>query len=347
MDNNIETLYKELFENLNEEEKEHSKYLIYTPNGFVQYKECYKKDTLSLNIRIKENRKQDILNILKDLNVNYKITNENNYYIVFEIIKEKNYIVCDFVVNSHITIPQSFLKHFARKSQDRALVVDYININTMTIEEEKVKDYGAEYGYYSKFIEKYLSDNFECKIANITKDLNNFRNKKVDNVNFTKEIIEDIYNFFDITSYRNPNMLRKFNEKSLSSKLIGGYTHDNMLELVANRKFPHIFEGLKFNIIINKTDRDFVINDTMISSIFCDKKNEVVILPINKKECIALMSEEYYKKYIVDNKLYFMNIEDYESVEMINRYIFRYAKRNKENIIGTKKELQVLLEKEN
>lgn len=342
---NIEEIYQEIFNNLNEDERENSEYLIYVRNGFVPYKEYHRKDTLSLNIKIKENRKQEIINILKKLNVKYNIKNENNYYIIFEIIKGKNYIVCDYVVNSHITIPQSFLKHFARRSIDGALVVDYIDIITMDIGEKRVKKYGAKYGYYSKVVEKYLSDNFESKIAGIVKEINGFRNKKVNNLNFTKEMIEDIYSFFDITSYRNPRMLEGFNEESLSSQLVGGYSHDNMIGFIANRKIPHIFEGWKFNIIINKTDRDFVINDTMISSISCDNKNEVVILPINRKECLALMQEEYYKKYVVDNKLYFMNIEEDANVEMINRYIFRYAKNNNENIIGTKKELEILLKR--
>ena len=55
------------------------------------------------------------------------------------------------------------------------------------------------------------------------------------------------------------------------------------------------------------------------------------------------MQEEYYKKYVIGNKLYFMNIEDESEVEMINRYIFRYAKKNKENVIGSKNELEILL----
>lgn len=35
-----------------------------------------------------------------------------------------------------------------------------------------------------------------------------------------------------------------------------------------------------------------------------------------------------------------------EDVEMINRYIYKSAKKNSENIIGTKYELEVLLKQE-
>lgn len=130
------------------------------------------------------------------------------------------------------------------------------------------------------------------------------------------------------------------------SSIIRDYTHDQLMDFIFNNNFPHIYEGLKFNIIINKTDRDFIINDTMISSIQCDNGNEIIIMPINKKECLALLQEEYYKKYYVNGNLYFMNIEDEKEVEKINRNIYRFAKNNQENVIGTKEELETILKYE-
>ena len=32
-----------------------------------------------------------------------------------------------------------------------------------------------------------------------------------------------------------------------------------------------------------------------------------------------------------------------EEVEMVNKYIYRFAKENKENVIGSKEELEILL----
>jgi len=93
--------------------------------------------------------------------------------------------------------------------------------------------------------------------------------------------------------------------------------------------------------VINKTQRDFIINDSMISSILCDNGNEIIIMPINKKESFALLSEEYYKKYYINGELHFMNMENEEDVGMINKYIFKQAEQRKENVIGTKKELEI------
>ena len=234
MEMNIEEIFNKILKRINEEERKNSGYYLYTENGFIKYQDYFNKKTLSLNIKIIENRKQDIIEILNGLNVKYKITNDNENYIVLEIKENCNYIICEYVVNSHVTIPKSFLRHFGRKSKD-GMIVDYIDMDCMTIESKKAKEYGAVYGYYNKFIEKYLSDNFETKIGNIRKEINNFRNNEIENLNFSKEKLEDIYNFFDITTYRNPKMLEQLNASSLSSKLIGGYDHNHLLQFVANR----------------------------------------------------------------------------------------------------------------
>ena len=126
---------------------------------------------------------------------------------------------------------------------------------------------------------------------------------------------------------------------------MGGYSHNQLLEDIFMNQYTHVYKGLKVNFIINKTNRDFIINDTMISWISCDKGNEIIIMPLNKKVCVALLQEEYYKKYIVNGKLYYMNIEDEKEVEMVNRYIYRFAKDNNENVIGTKSELETLQRK--
>ena len=345
MENNIEELFEKLKCYLNDDEKNNCGLYIFTPKGFTEYKSYYKKETLSLGVKIKENRKKTIIQVLKQLISNYKITNDNKYYAVIEINKDKNYIILDYVVNSHIIIPNSFLEHFGYRTQD-GIRIDYIDINEKSIKNEKTKRYKTQYGYYSKLIEDILNQEFESKITIITKELHDFRNQKNINLILDKDKIEVMHNFFDVTTYRNIDVLNQVNRESLSSVLVGEYTHNQLMEFIFRNEFPHVYKDLKFNIIINKTDRDFVINDSMISSINGDGGNEIIIMPMNKKECLALMKEDYYKKYVKDGILYYMNIENDNDIEMINRYICRYAKEKKENIIGTRNELEILLKKE-
>ena len=345
-DDNIEKIYEKIVNSLNEIEKENSHFLIYTKNGFIKYKECYNKNFLSLNIKIKENRIKKFINILDDLNIHYLIIYENTDYSILEIKKDYNYIVLDYVVDSHVTIPKSFLKNFGYKSTN-GVVIDYIDINTMKIKTKKIKEYGVIYGYYSKHIERYLSDNFESKIALINKEIKEFRKENLDNIILSNERLEDIYNFFDITTYRNLEFLKGFNEESISSKLIGGYNHNDLLDIIANKHISkrnqHIYNGLKFNLMINKTNRNFVISDNMISSIKVDSGNEIIILPISTKECLVLMDSQYYQKYMVNGDLYYMRIDDEKKIGKINRSIFKKAKEKNENIIGEMEELEILL----
>jgi len=340
--NEIEKLYGIIMAKLNEVERKYSELYIYTPKGFAEYKRYHSKETLSLVLKIRENRKTNVLQILVGLDVKYKITSDNKYHSILEINKDKNYIILDYVVNSHVIIPNSFLEHFGYRTM-AGMKVDYLDTSDKRIKSEKTKEYKTEYGYYSKFIEEILNNDFETKIAMITKEIHDFKNNKCEEILLTKDKIECIYNFFDVTTYRNIKFLNQVNQGSVSSLIIGDYTHNQLMDFIFNNNFPHVFEGLKVNIIINKTDRDFIINDTMISSIVCDNGNEIVIMPINKKECLALLPEDYYKKYVVNGKLYFMNIKDEKEVEMVNRYIYKFAKENKENVIGSKEELEMLL----
>lgn len=345
MNNEVEIIYERIIEKLNVEEKKHSNYLVYTENGFFKHKKDFKTENLSLHIKLKPNRKVAFISILDELRIDYKISNANEYYMIIELKHDKNYILVDYVVNSHITIPKSFLEAFGYRTQDGKMI-DFINIEKKQIESEKTRDYGSEYGYYSKLIEDILNTEFEKRIGEIRRKIYLFRNKKIDKITLTSQEVEDIYGFFDITTYRNVDILNQVNQKSLSSILLGGYTHDQLMHFILSRKFPHVYKGLKLNFIINKTKRDFIINDTLISGFYCDNKNEIIILPINKKVCLALMNKEYHEKYMINGELYFMNMEKDEDVEMINKCIYERAKQKMENVIGSKEELKIILQYE-
>lgn len=340
--NNIEEIYKKILKELNREERESSEYFIYVEGCFIRYRKCYAKNTLSLLLKIKENRKNEIDRILEKLDIDYKIVKENSWRKQIELVENKNYLICEYVCNSHIVIPQSFLKHFADKNK----IVNYIDMNTLEIKEAKVRDFGAKYGYYSKYIENYLSINFESRVGIITKILAEFGKGKMKTVGITKEMLEDIYSFFDIVSYRNPKMLEIINKDSFSTKISGEISHDDMLRMIKNMKLPHIYQDLEFNIMVNKTERNFVINETMITDVSAINKKGLLILPINYKECLCLMNKEYYQEYIHKGYLYYISIEQESIIEEINKEIFKNARREKENIIGSRVELEKLLKDE-
>ncbi len=81
----------------------------------------------------------------------------------------------------------------------------------------------------------------------------------------------------------------------------------------------------------------------MISEILFNGVNKVTILPISKEICLGLIVEKYHNKnYFENGEFYCMDIDE-SKVEEINKEIYKLAKKNNENIIGSKRELEFLL----
>ena len=347
IDKKIKDIYSHILNELEEIEKDNSEYIRCVNNGYIPLGRINSLKDTSLLLKIKENRKEEVKKIIKRYCSNCKIINEDQYYTKIEIKEKLNYILIKYVVNSHVTTPKSLLNRFAHKTEDGQKIY-YIDIDEMIIKEEKTRDYGAEYGYYSKELEEVLNREFEGKFQLITKAISEFGKGKVKNLDITHEMQETIYDFFDISTYRNKKMVEEVNKNSATSILVGGYDHEFIVRLALSKRFPHIYKDLKINFIINKTERDFVLSNNILSSVIVDDGNEILIMPVNPKICIALMQEEYYKKYLVDGNLYYMNIENEEKVKNINGYIFAQAKRKHEDVIGNEKELEeLLLKKDN
>ena len=339
---NVEEIYEQILKNINEEEKKHSTYLLYKNNNFFEYKSYCNKKNLCLSIKIKDNRKAYFIQLFDSLSINHKIINDDKYRTVFELNSKSNYIILDYVVNSHIIIPNSFLEHFGYKTEN-GMMINYIDINDFKIKTEKTKEYGIEYGYYSKYTEEILRNRFESRIGEITKEIEMFKNNKINSIKMNSSKTNDILDFFDITTYRNQNTLKQFNESQTVSRiLLGNITHNQLLGFVI-KDLPHLYKDLKVNFIINTTNRDFIINDTMISLITLNQKEKITILPFNKKCCLALMEENYYANFYNNGGLHPMGINNESDVELINKHIFERAKRNNENVIGTREELEILL----
>ena len=77
----------------------------------------------------------------------------------------------------------------------------------------------------------------------------------------------------------------------------------------------------------------------MISEILFNGVNKATILPISKEICLGLIVEKYHFE---NGEFYCMDIDE-SKVEEINKEIYKLAKKNNENIIGSKRELEFLL----
>lgn len=199
----IKEVHNKISEFLNEEEKNDFKNIIINNELLV--------------IRIKERRKQEIMLQLGNIIPNYEIAEENKYWTKIKI--NKNYIIFEYVVDSHILIPSSFLEKFGYKELG-VKKIDYIDINSKTIKSEKINKYNVKYGYYNKKIEEMLSEKFEKIIGEIRSKIKRWVKKK-GRLEIKEDEIKTIVNFFLITWLRNPKRIKEYNDYSLTSEIVG------------------------------------------------------------------------------------------------------------------------------
>ena len=200
---NIKEVYDKISKFLNEEEKNDFNNTIINNELLI--------------IRIKERRKNEIILQLRNIIPNYEIVEENKYWT--KIKKNKNYIILEYVVDSHILIPSSFLEKFGYKELG-VKKIDYIDINSKTIKSEKINKYNVQYGYYNKKVEKMLNEKFEKIIGEIRSKLKRWV-KKTGMLEIKQDEIKTVVNFFLITWLRNPKRIKEYNEHSLTSEIVG------------------------------------------------------------------------------------------------------------------------------
>ena len=200
---NIKEVYNKISKFLNEEEKNNLNNTIINNELLI--------------IKIKERRKNEIILQLRNIIPTYQIIEENKYWAKIKI--NNNYIILEYVVDSHILIPSSFLEKFGYKELG-VKKIDYIDINSKTIKSEKINKYNVKYGYYNKKVEEMLNEKFEKNIGEIRSKLKRWVKKK-GMLEIKEDEIKTIVNFFLITWFRNPKRIEEYNEYSLTSEIVG------------------------------------------------------------------------------------------------------------------------------
>ena len=200
---NIKEVYNKISEFFNEEEKNDFNNTIINNSLLI--------------MRIKERRKKEIILRLRNIIPTYQIIEENKYWTKIKI--NNNYLIFQYVVDSHILIPSSFLEKFGYKELG-VKKIDYIDIDSKTIKSEKANKYNVKYGYYNKKVEEMLNEKFEKNIGEIRSKLNRWVKKK-GMLEIKEDEIKTIVNFFLITWIRNPKSIEEYNEDSLTSEIVG------------------------------------------------------------------------------------------------------------------------------
>lgn len=333
---NIKDIYKLVIDICSEQEKETYQFLSYENGDYVS-KDVILDNKLCLNLRIKNNRMIYFLDYLNENDINYTIKYVDKYCQIIKIFNDDNYIIFDYVVNSHVIIPKSILKHFGKKTEN-GWFVSYYSFSDKKILFSNIKKYGTEYGYYDMKIEERISKEYEQKFDSVTAEIAKFVRGGNQTISLNKELI---HSFLDITVYRRPDFTVNVNKRSNYE-----INHNQILDLVTSIKIPHVFYDLEINIIMNKTSKSFLVSKSLNTTISVSG-NEMIIFPVNPKFCIVLMEKEYYKQWKLNNYLYYMLVDDEKEVDKINKSVFSQAMEDSEDVIGDEYILEEIIQKYN
>lgn len=330
---NINEIFDFIISTCTKQERNTYTFLAYEEGEFFN-KNKIPSANLCLNLKITKNRLSFFLNSLSEKGIKFSSEKTSKYYYIIKISKDNNFIIFDYVVNSHIIIPKSILKHFSKKTRD-GWIVSYYSFKEKKICFSKIKEYGTEYGYYDMKIEERLAQQYELQFNSITEKITKFVRGGIKEIFLKKELI---HSFLDITVYRRPTFTSKVNEKFPYDNL----NHNQILELVTSIKMPHLFSNMEINLIVNRTNKSFLISESLYTTIYVNG-NEVIIFPVNPKFCIALMDPKYFETYKLNNFIDFVNIENNEDIDKINKSIFYQALESSEDIIGEQQIIEEIL----
>ena len=327
MENIIKTL---------EERKYICEYGTLINNEFLSLPECFIKNCIK--VKIKENHFEKFKNVLKEINIKFNEIIQNNYYVIYEIEKQK-YIYIEFVVNSHVLVPQCLLTDFL--SDDKCLY--YIETNTNEIVKSSKKKYNTVFGYYTKYFEEYLSKNYENKIGKIKKKIEKFVFDKVEQIQFVG-LVEDVKSLLNMSFFRNPRFIKEINKESLSSKLINGGYKSEDVAMFYKSYGSNVLKDYKIYLLDNRTEEGLVLSEEIFSNILIHDANQSIILPLHPKYGILLVPKDFYdsrRKEYGDNS--YMVIKAVNILHKINNYIYMQCVKYKIDVIGKKEDLEGIL----
>lgn len=262
---------------------------------------------------------------------------DNEYFAIYNIPNKDVKIFIEYIVSSHVQLPKALLKKFKTNE-----FLYYIDTKYKKIIKGNARHYNAERGYYQKWFEDYLSNNYESIIFKLIDKLELFYNREVDEVEII-DLNEDINKLFFMAFFRNPNQVEKFNsENPLLVHLLGKITPE-MIAMNCQEESKTILSDRKPLVVINLCNENFVTIKCLFSNL--SLKNETsIFLSLHPKIGIAMVSNDYYLNFIKQNgQESFITVNDITILRKINLNIYNFATINNVDVIGKKEDLENIL----
>lgn len=241
-------------------------------------------------------------------------------------------------MHAHVQVPKSLLKSFSNKSELGRMVY-YLNLEKMEIQKDKISVLGTEVDYYSEVIERFLDENIERPFGIIAHKIRAFEKGKADGLNLSVKEHESILNFAYYSILRSSKTLDEANEE-LYTSIIFPMRHDELLGFSANKIEFNALKNMRVNVILNKTERQFVLPQNCIYDL-PSKGTNLLILPLSPHVALSIEPIEYFNENVVDNLQYCHIVGQKEDVFEMNKYALHTEKNYSKGFVVCKREIEL------
>lgn len=263
-----------------------------------------------------------------------KIEYKDKYFELYKIKDTTNFLLIEYAVDSHVQIPKVLLKSFTTNNQ-----LYYIDLSEKKIKRSGEGTFNTKFGYFSKIYEDFLSTRYENVIGVLKKLVENFYNGEIDKIEL-KKYVKIMKELFIIADFRNPDFIKRINEKSFTSFIFGGYTTEHMTSIAMQEKLIDFYDDREIFLVLNKTDKNFLTCKSMYYTLSVDGGNICLFMPLHPKYGIILVSSEYYKKKTMCGGKYISIEKDFVINQSNDIFIKSIIKNKNECIIGKKEDLE-------
>ena len=268
-------------------------------------------------------------NKMESINKPINLKFYNNSCGIYYIDNSNIALYITYGIDSHIQVPKLLLNHF--KTGD---YLYFTNSETRELHRNSAKNYNTQFGYYTMNFENFLNSNYEKILSNLINKIKPFAEKRREEI-IIDNLYEDVEKILKMALIRNINFIKDVNSKiqspiELDSEVLSLLVHNIRLKFLKN---------MKIMILINDTDSGIILLKSMIASY----KNSIII-PLHPKFAILLLPNDVYKSISLEyGEADFIVIEDTANLINLNKIIYYYAMNQKDDVIGIKSDLEILL----
>jgi|GEM_PF-4337822 len=193
-------------------------------------------------------------------------------------------------MNSHITLPKSFIKQFYSKDKKLyRLLIKEERVENITTRQTKIF---TEEDFYSSINEDVISKRIETVLGKVRKAFSEINLEKP-SVFLQDEALKNLDEALTLQFARIDGFLSKTKAHSLIALYSNFSNNDIMSYILSNKiKFKDVFQDRIKGLLINKTTLPFIVSKDIFSNINIQEETGF-IFPLSKKVAIIIFSPSH------------------------------------------------------